>query len=148
MKIRGFAEPGQIRCYECGEQFVVDRVGAHCAVTVCPNGHNRGSWIEFERVGTYSIPVEMDVSALRRKFEDRIRKDPVALIKALQAVDGVSSLPVSAVLDAMTLLHSGCNCMQCQHGDDPCDGNLEALTEAERSKLTVSFRDGKVDAIY
>lgn len=148
MKIRGFAEPGQIRCYECGEMFEVNNIGSHAASTICPNGHNRGAWIEFKKCSTYTVPVEMDASRLRRRLEDQIRKDPKAFLNAIRAIRGISVLPASGILNAVDLLHDECNCMQCQHGDSPCKGNLRALSESERNSLTVSFRDGKVDAIY
>ena len=59
----------------------------------------------------------------------------------------MEKIRASEVIRAFEALHSTCNCMQCQHGDEPCKANLEALSKDERASLTVTFSDGRFESI-
>jgi hypothetical protein len=84
MKIKGFVKEGQSHCWDCGKPFVVSGLWT----THCPDKeHNRGSWFQLAPDRDFCVPVELDATIVRRQVEDRIRKEPKALLECLEVLD-------------------------------------------------------------
>jgi len=77
MKTVFYGKEGQIVCHNCGKEFELDSYGgSKSLITRCPNINcNTGSWVTQEPYGNFVFPVLLDVTKMRRRIEDRLRKD-------------------------------------------------------------------------
>jgi len=92
VKARFWAREGQTHCYDCGSAFELAFLPTgegrvfHFP-TRCPNPEcNRGSWVTSSPDAEFCIPVELDVDKVRRRIEDRLRKDPAYLVQVMEQV--------------------------------------------------------------
>jgi len=77
-----FAESGQTHCSNCGAEFIIadgDIPSSTGIITTsCPNPKcNRGSWLQEIPMRWTTVPVRVtfNTKKIRRKLEDRLRKE-------------------------------------------------------------------------